>query len=90
MQANKKWKDDYERLRLKHEEEMRTNKDELEKTHAKLADAETHVLALESELIRLATALSRIEQNAPLEAVASVSQEDMEVFKQQVDMIETM
>jgi len=83
MQANRKWKIDYDRLKLKYEEESKENKNELEKTQAKLADAETHVLALESELMRLATALSKIEENT-LHATNSISQEDIEVVKQQM------
>lgn len=84
MQVNRKWKSDYDRLKLKCEEETRESKSELEKTQAKLADTETHVLALESELIRLATALSNIEESS-LQAKNSASQEDMEVVKQQVN-----
>merc|ERR1711879_594893 len=45
MQANRKWKDSCDRLQEKHEEESKRNKEELQKTQAKLADAETHVLA---------------------------------------------
>lgn len=81
---NRKWKSDYDRLKVKFEEESKENKNELERTQAKLADAETHVMALESELIRLATALSKIEQST-LQATNSVSQEDIEVVRQQVN-----
>ena len=81
---NKKWKEEYLVLREQHETEKNKLEDQLEKTKAKLANAETHVLALESEVTRLATRLNEMYQRTEMSSPLAENLGDYEVFQQQV------
>ena len=58
MKINKKWKEDYEALELRYLAKNETLQTELDLTKEKLATAETQVLALGSEVTRLAVSLN--------------------------------
>ena len=77
---NKKWKEDYDALKLQYETKNGSLQKELDMTKEKLATAETQVLALGSEVTRLATTVNQMYQTEG----SSVSSMLDEVFKQQV------
>lgn len=86
MEVNKKWKEDYDTLKIKHETECQLLQEELDLTKEKLADSETQVLALGSEVTRLATTLNKLYQRHGDSTSSSslLDVDDYEVFKQQV------
>ena len=86
MEVNKKWKEDYDTLKVKHETERQLLQKELDLTKERLADSETQVLALGSEVTRLATTLNELYQrHGDSTSTSSLFDvDDYEVFKQQV------
>lgn len=86
MEVNKKWKEDYDTLKIKHETECQLLQKELDLTKKRLVDSETQVLALGSEVTRLATTLNELYQRHGDSTSSSslLDLDDYEVFKQQV------
>jgi len=84
MEINRKWKEDYDTLKLQCETKNESLQRELDITKEKLANAETQVLALGSEVTRLATTLNQIYQREGASLPSGVDLGDYEVFKQQV------
>ena len=84
LKINKKWKEDYEALELRYLAKNETLQTELDLTKEKLATAETQVLALGSEVTRLADSLNDVytREASPLSPL--VDMESYEIFKQQV------
>lgn len=86
MEVNKKWKEDYETLKIKYETECEILQKELDFTKEKLVNSETQVVALGSEVTRLATTLNELYQRygASAEGSPLLDMDDYEVFKHQV------
>lgn len=87
LKINKKWKEDYEALELRYLAKNETLQTELDLTKEKLATAETQVLALGSEVTRLADSLNDMytrEASSPLSPL--VDMESYEIFKQQIEL----
>ena len=85
MEVNKKWKEDYDTLKIKYETENEILRNELDRTKEKLAHSETQVLALGTEVARLAATLNELYQEhgtSPRSPLLDLN--DYEVFKQQV------
>ncbi|XP_068674298.1 TNFAIP3-interacting protein 3-like [Montipora capricornis] len=82
IEVNKKWKEDYDALKLQYETKNGSLQKELDMTKEKLATAETQVLALGSEVSRLATTVNQMYQREG----SSVSSMLDEVFKQQIQV----
>lgn len=86
MEVNRKWKEDYDTLKIKYETENEILQKELDITKEKLATSETQVLALGSEVTRLASTLNELYQRygtAPSPSLIDMDH-DCEVFKHQV------
>lgn len=86
MEINRKWKEDYDTLKLQCETKNESLQRELDITKEKLANAETQVLALGSEVTRLATTLNQIYQREGASLPSGVDLGDYEVFKQQIQV----
>ena len=84
MEVNKKWKEDYIMLKLQYETKNESLQQELDMTKEKLANAETQVLALGSEVTRLASTLNQMYQREGASLPSAVDLDNVEVFKQQV------
>lgn len=84
MEVNRKWKEDYDTLKLQYEMKNESLQQELDMTKEKLSTAETQVLALGSEVTRLATTLNQMYQREGAPSPSMVDLDDYEVFKQQV------
>lgn len=86
MEVNKKWKEDYETLKIKYETECEILQKELDLTKEKLTNSETQVIALGSEVTRLATTLNELYQRygASADSSSLLDMDDYEVFKHQV------
>ena len=87
MEVNKKWKEEYDTLKQQYETRTESLQKELDATKEKLANAETQVLALGSEVTRLAATLNQMYQREGASLPSAVSLDDYEVFKQQVCVI---
>lgn len=84
LKINKKWKEDYEALELRYLAKNETLQTELDLTKEKLATAETQVLALGSEVTRLADSLNDMYSREASPLSPLVDMESYEIFKQQV------
>ena len=86
MEVNKKWKEDYDTLKIKYETQCEILQKELDFTKEKLANSETQVLALGTEVTRLATTLNELYRRYGSSAGSSslLDVDDYEVFKHQV------
>lgn len=88
MEVNKKWKEDYITLKLQYETKNESLQQELDMTKEKLANAETQVLALGSEVTRLASTLNQMYQREGASLPSAVDLDNFEVFKQQIQVYE--
>lgn len=86
MEVNKKWKEDYDTLKIKYETECEILQKELDLTKEKLTNSETQVLALGTEVTRLATTLNELYQRYGVSggSASLLDMDDYEVFKHQV------
>ena len=84
IEVNRKWKADYDTLKLQYEMKSENLQRELDMTKEKLSNAETQVLALGSEVTRLATTLNQLYHRGDASSPSAVDLDDYEVFKQQV------
>lgn len=84
IEVNRKWKEDYDNLKRQYEMKNESLQNELGVTKEKLSNAQTQVLALGTEVDRLATTLSLLYQKEGSSANTYFDVEDYEVFKQQV------
>ena len=88
MEVNKKWKEDYDAMKIKYQTENEMLQKELDLTKEKLANSETQVLALGTEVSRLAATLNELYQGQkPSPQSPFLDLNDFEVFKQQVCVI---
>ena len=87
MEVNRKWKEEYDTLKLQYEAKNESLQKELDVTKEKLVNAETQVLALGSEVTRLAATLNQMYQREGASLPSGVGLDDYEVFKQQVCVI---
>jgi chromosome segregation ATPase len=58
MAVNRKWKEEYEQLKEKYRTDLRKLQEEVGSLNHKLEESNTHILALESENMRLAETLT--------------------------------
>lgn len=89
MEVNKKWKEDYDAMKIKYQTENEMLQKELDLTKEKLANSETQVLALGTEVSRLAATLNELYQGQkPSPQSPFLDLNDFEVFKQQIQAYE--
>ncbi|EDO38079.1 predicted protein [Nematostella vectensis] len=81
LTVNRKWRDEYEQMSSKHNQEKDEIREELNETRRKLEESKSHVLALETEVMRLAEAL-RNKGNQT--AQTHVNNEDLDHVKIQM------
>ncbi|KAL9956858.1 hypothetical protein ACROYT_G038405 [Oculina patagonica] len=88
IEVNKKWKEDYDTLKIKYETECEIHQKELDLTKEKLVNSETQVLALGTEVTRLATTLNEFYQRygASGGSASLLDVDDYEVFKHQIQV----
>lgn len=85
MHVNKAWKNEYERLMKSYRGEKSQLQREVDQGKCKLAEAQSQVLTLESEVIRLAESITEIHQN--LETSTPRNSEHTDIIKRQVSTI---
>ncbi|PFX22629.1 TNFAIP3-interacting protein 3-like isoform X1 [Stylophora pistillata] len=89
MEVNKKWKEDYDAIKIKYQTENEMLRKELDLTKEKLVNSETQVLALGAEVSRLAATLNDLYQGQePSPRSPFLDLDDYEVFKQQIQVYE--